>query len=193
MGARTRSSPAQMVIGTRPTRGISLDLQIPLELPQAEGRGFCVTQLIELVQRESGQKLQGDRLWFNITIGVISLCACILLMHFQFPSSPLSQLLPQFSYFFSFFFFLRFFHVDRFQSLLNLLQHFFCFMFWFLDLKQYFRSPTRDRTCIITLALAGKALTTGPPGKFPYFFFYTTLFSLYLTLFSEQKIFSFKK
>ena len=36
-----------------------------------------------------------------------------------------------------------------------------------------------------SLALAGEALTTGLPGKSPYFFFYTTLFSLYLTLFSE--------
>ena len=42
----------------------------------------AVRAAVGMAQRESGQKLQGDGLRFNVTIGVISLCACILLLHF---------------------------------------------------------------------------------------------------------------
>ena len=51
------------------------------------------------------------------------------------------------------------------KYLLNLLQHCFCFMFWFFDCEAcgIFSSPTRDWTH--TPALKGDALTTGMPGK----------------------------
>ena len=50
------------------------------------------------------------------------------------------------------------------MSLLNLLQHCFCFMFCIFGHQACgLSSPTRDG--IHTPVLEGKVLTTGPPGK----------------------------
>ena len=60
------------------------------------------------------------------------------------------------------------FDVDHFfKSLLNLLQHCFCFMFWFFGLKACGILAPRPGIDPAPPALESKVLTTGPPGKSP--------------------------
>ena len=83
-GTRIQSDPAQMVIGARHgSCGISFYLQILEGLPWAEGRDFCVIQLIELAQWKSGRKLQGDRQtlvqcndWCDFSV-CVCVCVCV--------------------------------------------------------------------------------------------------------------------
>lgn len=51
------------------------------------------------------------------------------------------------------------------KSLLNLLQHCFCFLIWFFGHKVFGILAPRPRIKPTRLALEGDVLTTGPPGK----------------------------
>ena len=72
------------------------------------------------------------------------------------------------SFFFFFFeiFLKRFFDVDPFlKSLLNLLQYYFCFMFWFFGPKACWILVPWPGVHSVPPALEGKILIPGPPGK----------------------------
>ena len=67
----------------------------------------------------------------------------------------------------AFFFFLRFFWCGRFlMSLFNLLQYCFCFMFWFLGPKACGILTPWPGFELVSSALKGGVLTSGPPGKY---------------------------
>ena len=61
------------------------------------------------------------------------------------------------------FIYLKFFFF--FKSLLNLLQHRFCFMFWFFSHKACGISAPQPEIKLRPPALEGEVLTIGPPGK----------------------------
>ena len=69
----------------------------------------------------------------------------------------------------TFFFFLRFFfwYGPVLESLLNLLQYCFCFMFWFFGREACGLLAPWPGIEPARSALEGEVLTTGPPGKSP--------------------------
>ena len=65
--------------------------------------------------------------------------------------------------------------VDHFlKSLLNMLQYCFCFMFWFFGPEACGILAPQPGIELVPPALEGEVLTTGPPGKslFVWFFFF---------------------
>ena len=70
------------------------------------------------------------------------------------------------------------------KSLLNLLQHCFCFMFWLFGQKACGMLGPQPGIKPAPLALEGEVLTTGPPGKL-HFLLYSILLSSYMLTSSD--------
>ena len=71
------------------------------------------------------------------------------------------------------------------KSLLNLLQYYFCFIFWFLGCEACRILTPWPGTKAVPPALEGEVLTTGPPGKCPclYFLIFLPCLILYFLIF----------